>query len=399
MPAPGVDEFLEVPQGRVHLLRHPVRPRDTLRAWDAADEYVLEHLAQSPQAERLARPGAEVVVVNDESGAITAALAVAYPACSLTHVSDSLVSQLALRANLARNGVDSHRVTALSGHDEWPSTIAIAVVKVPKALALLDEQLRRLRGHLLPDAVVVGAAMTRHVHLSTIECFERHIGPTPTSLAQRKARLLLAEVGAAQPAAVLPWPVQWQVPATGLTVVGYANAFAAEAIDPGTALLLEHLDASLPEATVVDIGCGTGVLGLTIAIGNPDVQVVCIDESFDAVASASASWEATCSHLGLGHRAGQVVCMVCDGLPTSTTARGSVDRVVMNPPFHIGHALSDATAWDWFVQARHALRSGGDVWVVGNRHLAYHVKLKRVFGNCTVVAGNPNFVVLRSERD
>ncbi|MFD8963075.1 methyltransferase, partial [Streptomyces anulatus] len=36
------------------------------------------------------------------------------------------------------------------------------------------------------------------------------------------------------------------------------------------------------------------------------------------------------------------------------------------------------------------------LWVVGNRHLSYHTHLRRIFGNCTTVAGDPKFVVLRA---
>jgi 16S rRNA (guanine1207-N2)-methyltransferase len=35
---------------------------------------------------------------------------------------------------------------------------------------------------------------------------------------------------------------------------------------------------------------------------------------------------------------------------------------------------------------------------VGNRHLAYHAKLHRIFGNDEFVASSPKFVVLRAVR-
>jgi 16S rRNA (guanine1207-N2)-methyltransferase len=75
-----------------------------------------------------------------------------------------------------------------------------------------------------------------------------------------------------------------------------------------------------------------------------------------------------------------------------------VDLVLNNPPFHSHQATTDATAWRMFTGSRAALRRGGELWVVGNRHLGYHVKLKRLFGNCDVVASNPKFVVLRTVR-
>ena len=54
------------------------------------------------------------------------------------------------------------------------------------------------------------------------------------------------------------------------------------------------------------------------------------------------------------------------------------------------------TAWSMFADSRDALRPGGSLWVIGNRHLAYHAKLKRLFGDCDVVNANSKFVVLRS---
>ena len=77
---------------------------------------------------------------------------------------------------------------------------------------------------------------------------------------------------------------------------------------------------------------------------------------------------------------------------------GSVDAVISNPPFHDDHALGDEVAWSIFTGARRALRDGGELRIVGNRHLDYHVKLKRIFGNVEVVASNPKFVVLSSTR-
>jgi 16S rRNA (guanine1207-N2)-methyltransferase len=58
--------------------------------------------------------------------------------------------------------------------------------------------------------------------------------------------------------------------------------------------------------------------------------------------------------------------------------------------------MGDAVAWRMFSGARKVLRSGGAMLVVGNRHLAYHSKLRRIFGNCDVVDSDPRFVVLRS---
>lgn len=74
----------------------------------------------------------------------------------------------------------------------------------------------------------------------------------------------------------------------------------------------------------------------------------------------------------------------------------SVDLVINNPPFHSQRATSDHTAWGMFTGAKRALRPGGELWVIGNRHLGYHLKLRRLFGNCEVLASDPKFVLLRA---
>lgn len=90
-------------------------------------------------------------------------------------------------------------------------------------------------------------------------------------------------------------------------------------------------------------------------------------------------------------------------MPSSASGTGwpespadSVDLVLNNPPFHSHQATTDTTAWRMFTGARRALRPGGELWVIGNRHLGYHLKLRRLFGNSQLVASGPKFVVLKA---
>ena len=377
-------ERLQVPQGEFELARHPVRPKEMLRAWDAADEYLLHHLAD----EHVDLDGT-VLVVNDGSGALATALATHEPSLW----SDSYVSHLAATANLERNG-RRDAVEMLASVDPLPDEVDVALVKIPRSLALLEDQLHRLRGTLHPGSVVVGGAMAKHVHSSTIELFERLIGPTTTSLARKKARLLLATPDATRDPGPNPWPAHWTF--DGTQVVNHAGVFSSGRLDIGTRFLLDHVGALDDAAHVVDLGCGNGVVGTVLATRHPSVTVTFIDESYMAVASAEATFR---SNLGSERAArfvvGDTLGLLSEGDPIEP---GTIDVIVNNPPFHIDQALGDATAWQMFVESRIALRPGGELWVVGNRHLAYHAKLKRLFGNCEVVASNAKFVLFRSVR-
>ena len=150
--------------------------------------------------------------------------------------------------------------------------------------------------------------------------------------------------------------------------------------------------AHLPACTghVVDLGCGNGALGLAMARRNKTSRVVFVDESHLALASARAGWEAS----GLTHD--HVAFHATDGLTESLP--GSVDLVLCNPPFHDGRAVGGHLARRLFVQAREALRPGGVLQVVGNRHLEYHRVLRTLFGGCELVASDAKFVVLRAAR-
>ncbi|WP_439947562.1 methyltransferase [Streptomyces sp. BBFR109] len=369
--------------GEPDLSRFPVDPRDRLRAWDASDEYLLRHLAE--QAIDLS---GTVVVVGDRWGALVTALAAHGP----TQITDSYLGQEATRLNLARNGAEPGAVRLLTTQDPPPDRIDVLLVRVPKSLALLEDQLLRLAPALHAGTVVVGTGMVKEIHTSTLTLFERIIGPTRTSLAERKARLILCTPDPSLERPANPWPYAYTLPGgigavSGRTVVNHAGVFCADRLDIGTRFLLQHLPDGDGARRVVDLGCGNGVVGTAMGLAHPEAEVLFTDESFQAVASAEATYKAN----GVP---GHAEFRVGDGL--SGVPDGSVDLVLNNPPFHSHQATTDATAWRMFTGARRALRPGGSLWVIGNRHLGYHVKLRRLFGNSELVASDPKFVLLRA---
>ncbi|MBK3587266.1 methyltransferase [Streptomyces sp. MBT57] len=378
---------LTTSQGAFELARFPEHPSDPFRAWDAADEYLLRQLTD-PETGPVDLAGT-VAVVWDRWGALATALAAHWP----VQISDSYLARRATLANLDRNGLDPDSVTLLSSRDTPPDRIDVLLVRVPKSLAFLEDQLQRIAPALHAGTVVIGTGMVKEIHTSTLKLFERIIGPTRTSLAVRKARLIFSTPDPELPRTPSPWPYRYELPAdvgpaSGRTTVNHAGIFCAERLDVGTRFFLKHLPTRGGSVKVADLGCGNGVLGLSAALANPDAHVTFVDESYGAVASAEETFR-------LGAPAGaEADFLVGDGL--SGLAPGSMDLVLNNPPFHSHMATTDATARTMFVGARTALRQGGELWVVGNRHLSYHTHLRRIFGNCTTVAGDAKFVVLRA---
>ncbi|MFJ9186216.1 methyltransferase [Streptomyces anulatus] len=378
---------LTTSQGAFELARFPEHPRDPFRAWDAADEYLLRQLTD-PETGPVDLSGT-VAVVGDRWGALATALAAHRP----VQISDSYLARRATLANLDRNGLDQNAVRLMSSRDTPPDRIDVLIVRVPKSLAFLEDQLHRIAPAVHAGTVVIGTGMVKEIHTSTLKLFERIIGPTRTSLAVRKARLIFCTPDPALPRTPSPWPYRYELPAdvgpvVGLTTVNHAGIFCAERLDIGTRFFLKHLPSRGGAVRVVDLGCGNGVLGLSAAVANPEAHLTFVDESYGAVASAEETFRAGAP---AGAKADFLVGDGLDGLDP-----GSVDLVLNNPPFHSHMATTDATARTMFTGARTALRQGGELWVVGNRHLSYHTHLRRIFGNCTTVAGDPKFVVLRA---
>lgn len=369
---------MEVPQGRFKLLRQPHRADSPLRAWDAADEYLLQHIAE------VGTGGTTWLSVNDSFGALAVALAEHRPAMW----SDSLLAHQGAEQNLRRNGLPADAVALLPSTDDPVGPVDVAVIKVPRSNALLEDQLRRLRPLLSPASIVVGGGMTKHMPGSAIELFERLLGPTATSLARKKARLIHPTFDGERDVGPSPFPTSFRSDG-GITLVNHANVFSRDRLDNGSRLLLANLPELGPDSQVVDLGCGNGVLGVALQRSDPSARVLFTDVSYMAVASAAATHAAN-------DAPGDATFRVADGL--ADVEPGSLDAVVSNPPFHENQAIGDAVAWQMFTEAKAALRPGGEIRIVGNRHLGYHVKLKRIFGNCDAVASTTKFVVLSARR-
>lgn len=372
---------LDLNDKSLRLHRFPPRKNDPLQPWDSADEYLLKHVQESGPGS-----GKSILVVNDAFGALTAGLHDYRPATW----NDSHLSRLALEHNLGLNDLSAANITFIPGDETPTASFDLVLMKIPKSLAYLEDVLLRLRSSLLPGSQVIAGSMIKHTPARAYLLMEKIIGPTRTGLGRKKSRLATAEFdpGLEHPERLPDCEIVLED--YGWTLVGGANVFSRDHLDQGTRLLMKHLPTSEQPLRIADLGCGNGVLALAMARWCPAASLLGVDESHQAVASARQNIQ----RADLAER--DIIFTVADGLVESET--GSLDLVICNPPFHMGRATGDLIAWRMFEQAKRSLRSGGELRIVGNRHLGYHLKLKRLFGNCEVVSSDRKFVVLSAIR-
>ncbi|MGZ5076923.1 MAG: methyltransferase [Methylobacter sp.] len=369
---------LAVAQGEFELNRLPKRPRELLQAWDAADEYLLDTVAEQ------LTDSARVLIVNDSFGA----LAVALNACRPYAISDSYLSQQATRLNLVANGLPENSVSLLNSLEMPEGLFDLVLIKVPKTLALLEDELIRLRPHLTESTRIIVAGMIKNLPSSVWKLLERLIGPTTTSLARKKARLTFASVDTGLIVPPSPYPVRYRLENTDYLISNHANVFSRDSLDIGTRFFLQHLPSRQDVCDVIDLGCGNGLVGLIAAERCPAATVHFVDESFMAVASAKDNF-----YRALGEQR-KATFQVGDGLMEVESE--SADLILCNPPFHQQNTVGDQIAVSLFKQSQRVLRKGGELWVIGNRHLDYHVYLNRLFGAHAVVASNSKFVIVKA---
>ncbi|WP_339013934.1 methyltransferase [Aeromonas popoffii] len=372
--------LLETAHCRLTLYRYPRQSQDPLQAWDAADEYLINTLAEAP----LAQAG-PVIIMNDGFGALAAYLHDHTP----VWVSDSHISERATLANLAENQLDPNAITLQDTLAPLPPAPALVVIKVSKYQALLEQQLLALRQVATPATRILAAGKAKDIHSSTLALFEKYLGQTRTSLAWKKARLIHCTVdGTSATPLNNPFPTVWPLEGTDMLIHNHANVFSRTSLDIGARFMLDNLPVHSARK-VIDLGCGNGVLGLALLARDAEVEVTFIDESHMAVASARLNVEHNLPDAL--PRARFMVNNCLDGVEV-----GSADRILCNPPFHQLQAITDHIAWQMFSDAHRVLPQGGELWIVGNRHLDYHNKLKRLFANAQVVASNSKFVILKA---
>ena len=371
---------LESPFAQLHLIRQPEQQNEPLQAFDAADEYLLNHVAE------LALPAnSRILVLNDSFGALAVSLV---STMHVTSSSDSFLAIQGLEKNLVRNGHAFDAVSIIPASQPLVGPFDCVLVRVPKTLALLEEQLIRLQGQLAPGTQVIAGAMIKHLPRAAGDLLERYIGPVQASLAVKKARLLVATAQGLGPF-TSPYPSRYSLDKPAIELLNHANVFCREGLDIGTRAFLPHLPTNLGSARVADLGCGNGVLAIASALNNPQAHYTLVDESFMAVQSAQQNWQAALGDRDVTVRAG-------DGL--AGQAPNSLDVVLCNPPFHQQQVVGDFLAWRMFQQAREALVVGGALYIVGNRHLGYHSKLAKLFRGVEQVAATPKFVILKARK-
>ncbi|WP_397470765.1 class I SAM-dependent methyltransferase [Pyrofollis japonicus] len=173
----------------------------------------------------------------------------------------------------------------------------------------------------------------------------------------------------------------------GVTVEFYvtADVFSPKGVDEGTRLLIEH--ARVPEEGVIlDLGCGYGAIGITLAKAFPRLRVFMVDINPKAVKLARMNAE-------LNNVSDRVV--VLEGDLYEPVKDLVFDAVISNPPL----AAGSKTVERIITEAPSHLRDGGSLQLVMKKGASRALDLmKKAFGRAEVLLRKKGYTVLYAEK-
>ncbi len=291
---------------------------------------------------------------------------------------------------LQRRGIATQAQVADTG---FALTLALPGRQRDEARALLA---RALRATAAGGRVVVAATNTDGAR--SLEADLRTLTGTVHSASKHKSRVIWADVSPsdidtekrdewlalAEPRELVDGAEHfWSVP----------GLFAWDRVDPASALLADHLPATLT-GRVADLGAAWGYLAMQVIRRCPSATRI---DLFEANARALEPARRNLDNALAGRQA--PVCSVhwhdvTAGLPER------YDVVVSNPPFHIGQtgrADLPQLGRAFIRSAANALGERGQAWIVANRHLPYEAALAERFARVETPVQQGGFKVIHAQ--
>ncbi len=165
------------------------------------------------------------------------------------------------------------------------------------------------------------------------------------------------------------------------------GVFSWEHLDEASAILADVMQVRRGD-DVLDLGCGSGPLGLVAARLSETGRVSMVDVDSEAV---------RCTARGIAN-AGLSNGEVHSSDVASAVLTERFDVVLTNPPFHVGKSVDLAVPQQFIVDAHAVLRPGGTLQLVANRTLPYERLVQDTFGNLVTLHDGPRFKVLAARR-
>ncbi|MDG3132407.1 class I SAM-dependent methyltransferase [Streptococcus suis] len=175
-----------------------------------------------------------------------------------------------------------------------------------------------------------------------------------------------------------------QLLGTSMSFLTDAGVFSKKGVDYGSQVLLKNLHFETGE-TVLDVGCGYGPIGLTLAKAF-GVQTTLIDINMRALDLAERNASRN-----------QVEAQIFQS-NIYEDVNGVFDHIVSNPPIRAGKSV----VHEVIAGAFDHLETGGTLTIVIQKKQgapSAKAKMEEVFGNCQIIKKDKGYYILESVKE
>ena len=168
-----------------------------------------------------------------------------------------------------------------------------------------------------------------------------------------------------------------------LNIVTLPGVFSENKIDIGSHLLLNNLPKidKGRSVSVLDFGCGSGIIGAVIKTLYPNSNVTLID--IDAFALEAARLTCEINNINVN-------IIPCSNISNLTQ---KFNFIISNPPFHKGLSTYYKSTEYFLSNASSKLAPNGELRVVANNFLKYQPLIEKKFNRCTIVSNQDGFKI------
>lgn len=170
------------------------------------------------------------------------------------------------------------------------------------------------------------------------------------------------------------------------TFIANDGVFSKRRVDFGTNLLINSLE-DLSNKTILDLGCGVGVIGILVAKGYKKTSVTMSDVNTHAIDLAKKNIQLN----GVGN-ANTIVSSLFDNIDAN------FDAIISNPPIRAGKTIVHGVIKEGF----NHLNKGGIVYVViQKKQGAESMKkvMEETFGNVTLINKDNGYMIYKSVKE
>jgi 16S rRNA (guanine1207-N2)-methyltransferase len=164
--------------------------------------------------------------------------------------------------------------------------------------------------------------------------------------------------------------------------------FAWRKFDTGSINLAENMQIKATDKTLLDLGCGYGMIGIVAAYFNPNLNITLSDISNRAILLALKNVKR--HHIGKRSKILQGNLYEPLKPKPPQNQKKTFDVIVSNPPYSAGKKVVN----EIIEKALEHLNTGGNLQIVGRKSKGgemYKQKMIEVFGNCEEFGINSGF--------